>query len=337
MRYGSMEMKVVMRKSKWIVVSVGIAMITVVVAQFVVPHLNDRLRAVGSLAGLDSEMKTAFTNEGEFSKIPVPGSGDWLAQHEEKGQTYSQYLRYKPNPITRGQRVLYIQPMGEFTPGKGPSIQVLREYTEAYYYPLKVVVRPVIQPKGITSRVNGGQIQWLTTDILDTLQNNLPHDAYSMLGVTMTDLYPEPSWNFVFGQARTKARVGIFSFARYRPDDDDSKFEKLDMKQKAVANQAADQVMLRRAAKVLTHETGHMFGVRHCIHYHCNMNGANNLQEADSTPMHLCPVCLRKMQYTIKFSPEARYKKLLAFYRKYQLDDELKWVQARLQRFTEEK
>jgi len=31
----------------------------------------------------------------------------------------------------------------------------------------------------------------------------------------MTDLYPRDSWNFVFGLASLRERIGVFSFARY--------------------------------------------------------------------------------------------------------------------------
>jgi hypothetical protein len=54
----------------------------------------------------------------------------------------------------------------------------------------------------------------LTSDVLTLLKNELPADAFCMLALTMEDLYPEPSWNFVFGQASPQERVGIFSFAR---------------------------------------------------------------------------------------------------------------------------
>ena len=89
---------------------------------------------------------------------------------------------------------------------------------------------------------------------------------------------------------------------------------------------------MRRAAKVLTHEAGHMFGIRHCIYYECNMNGANHLEEADSTPMHLCLVCLRKMQHAVGFDPEVRYRRLKAFYGKNGMAAEEKWVAERLRR-----
>ena len=39
----------------------------------------------------------------------------------------------------------------------------------------------------------------------------------SLKGVTLRDLYPSPEWNYVFGEASIKDRVGIYSFARYDP------------------------------------------------------------------------------------------------------------------------
>ena len=45
----------------------------------------------------------------------------------------------------------------------------------------------------------------------------VPKDAYCMLSVTMEDLYPRESWNFVFGLANFSSRTGVFSFVRYDP------------------------------------------------------------------------------------------------------------------------
>ena len=49
--------------------------------------------------------------------------------------------------------------------------------------------------------------------------NNNKHDilGFSIIAISMIDLYPQDSWNFVFGQARTTKQVGVFSFARYSP------------------------------------------------------------------------------------------------------------------------
>lgn len=47
------------------------------------------------------------------------------------------------------------------------------------------------------------------------MQTKLPADAFCMIGVSLTDLYPRDEWNFVFGLASIKERTGVFSFARY--------------------------------------------------------------------------------------------------------------------------
>jgi hypothetical protein len=35
------------------------------------------------------------------------------------------------------------------------------------------------------------------------------------MGITLNDIYPGDNWNFVYGWAKYKARVGIFSFLRW--------------------------------------------------------------------------------------------------------------------------
>lgn len=59
-----------------------------------------------------------------------------------------------------------------------------------------------------------------------------------------------------------------------------------------------------------------MFGVRHCVYYNCLMNGSNHDEEASKKPMHLCVVCLRKMQSNIKFDVLERYQRLREFFYK---------------------
>lgn len=38
-------------------------------------------------------------------------------------------------------------------------------------------------------------------DLLAFLKKRKPKDAFCIVGITMIDLYPKDSWNFVFGQA----------------------------------------------------------------------------------------------------------------------------------------
>ena len=54
------------------------------------------------------------------------------------------------------------------------------------------------------------------------------------------------------------------------------------------ATDAEAQVMLRRCCKIITHELCHIFGISHCVYYHCLMCGKNNTKEQDASPLFLC-------------------------------------------------
>jgi archaemetzincin len=161
-------------------------------------------------------------------------------------------------------------------------------------------------------------------DILRNLKRNLPANAFCVLAITMEDLYPDPRWNFVFGQASMRDRVGVFSFARYDPvfygESRGSRYQKL---------------LLRRSAKVLVHETAHMFSLAHCIYFKCVMNGSNHLQESDSRPLSLCPVCLCKLQSSIGFDVATRYHRLQQFYSNVGFIFEQDWVTGRLKKIED--
>ncbi len=47
------------------------------------------------------------------------------------------------------------------------------------------------------------------------MEKRVPKDAYCVMGITLNDIYPGDNWNFVYGWAKYKARVGIFSFLRW--------------------------------------------------------------------------------------------------------------------------
>ena len=154
---------------------------------------------------------------------------------------------------------------------------------------------------------------------MSLLRRKLPPDAYCLLGITMHDLYPEESWNFVFGQASLRNRVGVYSFARYDPGFYGEKRKDSD-----------ETLILKRSSGVLVHETGHMFGIHHCIYFQCVMNGSNHLEESDSRDLHLCPVCLRKLGWSTQFDVLKRYRDLQNVYEKLGLTKDAGWVKQRL-------
>jgi archaemetzincin len=171
---------------------------------------------------------------------------------------------------------------------------------------------------GVTERTNRytGTTQLKTRDLLPLLVRRLPADACCMLGMTALDLYPDESWSFVFGEAMLDERVGVFSIARYDPRFYDKP--------------ADPTLLLKRACKVLAHETSHMLGIRHCIFFNCLMNGSNHLSESDRRPLDVCPIDLRKLHWSLAFDIVERCRRLVRFWRDAGVDDTAESIERRL-------
>lgn len=290
------------------------------------PGAAERLRAIGSTKGLPETLRLALDPGSDFEPIPAPQPGGWLAEHLEPGQTFGDFGRSQPPRPDGTRSKIYLQPLGRFPKDQSPAVEILREYAAAYFV-LNVEIFPpqTTDTFNPTTRINPHtqKRQILTQDVLTLLKRKLPADGFCLLAVTMEDLYPEPSWNFVFGQASLRERVGVFSFARYDPAFYGEP-----------RGRDYPEVLLRRSCKVLVHETAHMFSLAHCIFFRCILNGSNHLRESDSRPLFLCPVCLRKLQFSIGFDVLDRYGKLLNFYRKVTFDHEARWVAGRLRRIS---
>jgi archaemetzincin len=276
---------------------------------------------------LPAQLQRAFApDRNAFDSIPTPAPGDWLAVHKEQDQTFEKFKESSPNRPDATKRVIYLQPLGEFSSEPSPSLEKLREFAAAFFS-MEINTLPSVSIENFPTRRNPftHNPQILTTDVLRFLKARVPAHAFCVLAITMEDLYPEPSWNFVFGQASLRDRVGVYSFARYDP---------------AFYGEARtsgyESLLLRRSCKVLAHETSHMFGLTHCTFFNCLMNGSNHLAESDRRPLHLCPVCLRKLQWSIGFDVLARYTALEAFDRAAGFTDEADWLKGRLQKLQQD-
>jgi len=277
--------------------------------------------ALGPIAPLPADLRRALTGQG-FSPLPAPGESDWLANHSERGQTFADFVGARRATPDAARRTLYLLPLGDPAPAPAPAADALLAALTAFYaLPARLLPRAPLSKLLPGSRINKrtGKRQLFTPRILATLKRRLPDDAFALAAITAEDLYPDEAWNFVFGQASLRERVGVFSFARYDPAFHD---------EPRGADAAA--LVLRRAIKVLLHEVGHMFGVRHCIFFACLMNGSNHLEETDAQPAHVCPVCLRKLQHSIGFDVARRYEALERFFTQVGLVEEAAWSAARL-------
>ena len=287
--------------------------------------------------------------------------------------TYSGRVKNNKTIIQPNRSIIYLAPIGEFIENESPSIKVLVQYAQAYFG-LAVKVLPTFSihensdgdiivaysvneinkvkelkcHQIISSRNKSSGQPLLTSDILDLLTSIRPKDAVCVMGITMKDLYPEPSWNFVLGIANIKKSVGIFSFARYSPtfdlqekkdnkknieekkdnkknieekkDNNKNIEEKKDNKKnieekKNKLNELEQGILLYRSCRVMVHEISHLFHIEHCQYYNCVMLGANSVEEESTHPLELCTCCLSKLLHLIPSTNILqRYHNLLKFY-----------------------
>ncbi len=287
---------------------------------FVPPSTARRIRAIGSTVMLSAEMRRAFLPTTDFELIARPQPGEWLAEHYERGQTFYEFVSYRSNRPDERRNKLYLLPLTSDGDSLSLPMRTLADFTRAYFG-LRVDVLPIERLDLTDSHTRSFETntQFLTADILETLEQRLPEDAYALMAVTDADLYAAPDWNFVFGQASLRGRVGVMSLARLDPAAYGVEME----------GDAARAILTRRALTVLAHEIGHIFGLKHCVFFRCVMGGANDLREIDSAPLHACPVCLRKLQKIAKFDPAERYLRLARLFRRAGLDDEADWARSR--------
>jgi len=239
--------------------------------------------------------------------------------------------------------------IGPWDPNRAPNLDDIVRYTEAFFSGCRVRVakkRVKLKTKVLTenSREGGeGQLQICAGDITDyLLKRKLAKEVVCQVAVTMVDIYPikdEIAWNFVFGQAIPMDCVGVFSFSRYADgfpvewnDDLDIKagdYDKVNADSQPL-DAEAKKLLFKRSCKVLAHEIGHIFGIKHCIYYQCLMNGSNHLRESDEKPISYCPIDLRKLQNALKFNVLERQQKLQALWTEFGWTEEAAWGKQRL-------
>ncbi len=251
--------------------------------------------------------------------LSSPKKGEWLFDHDEPGQSFAQYKSDQPVMPDSIRRKLYLQPLGQFSKVQENIIKYTAEYL-TLFFGLKTIVMPVIHdtiiPPGARRIREGGSIQLFAPYILDTiLKKSIPANAIALMAITGKDLFHDPSWNFVFGLASLKERVGVSSIYRYSEQPIDSLNYPL---------------CLSRLINTASHEIGHMFSARHCTNAICVMNGSNSLPESDTKPNRLCSECLSKLQWNIGFDVKNRTKLLAKFFEDHRLASDYLLIQADL-------
>ncbi len=252
-------------------------------------------------------------------KLGIPKDGDWLKQHEEKEETFEQYIAKKPLSIKDKRKVIYLQPIGTFSKEEDKMLELTTEYV-SYFFGLRTVLLQPISANDFPSdkkRVQFGTEQFNASYIVNSiLTKQMPPDGIVIMGLTARDLYPYDSWNYVFGLASYSQHTAVTSMYRFK----DSDFESGNY-----------SLCLNRLIKTATHEISHMFTIPHCIHAECLMNGANHLVELDNQPNTLCSVCLAKLSWNLHFDNLKRMKQMISFFKKHKLEADALALQQQLE------
>lgn len=167
-------------------------------------------------------------------------------------------------------------------------------------------------------------------DLLDAIETQLPPDGYCVLGLTSERIYEGEvgTGTEMLGRAFGGSRIAAFSTAT--------------MLESGGAKRAKTSFTASFAHLVATvaHETMHCFGLDHCGLYSCCMNSwADTVGEFAPPPhhdhawdgdavvgvVHLCPVCVRKLQIPCGFELKDRCAALAKACAAIGLDEQSAW------------
>lgn len=242
-----------------------------------------------------------------------PKPGQWRYIHNEPHQTFDDYKKQNPLKALQGRNKIYLFVLGNFSEAQMKVLQLTREYIEIFFQLKTDFLNPVSDEtfpdsaKRINRNTNA--VQLYTPYIFEhLLRGKMPVDGYALMAISEKDLYPNPTWNFVFGMASYKDRIGVSSMYRYSS----YYLGKLDF-----------TLLLKRIIATSSHEIGHMFSITHCINASCTMNGSNSLAESDRQPLRLCSECQRKLHWAVNYNNEKRLMQLIEFCKRNNLNTDL--------------
>ena len=236
-----------------------------------------------------------------FENLPGPQTDTWL-HHRSRGVKdrggQSMAAFYAPKGLLPHRRTIYLVPVLCDVAEAPPLAELVAIVHACYSLPVRLL-RPPAELESIRlDREGAGYGPRLdTSDVLSLLEKCKPHDAFTVVGLTMLDLRDGSKHAEggvpVVGLANAATGVGVVTFARYRVVR--STVTIGDQVLEGYVSGKPDQATFtRRCAMTLCHEIGHLLGIHHCVFARCLMNGSGHLGEAEGRPFQLCPIDAKK-------------------------------------------
>lgn len=164
--------------------------------------------------------------------------------------------------------------MGMIAVGSVPELTVksIAAHVQGYLNLNVDVFQPMEEPRFALDETRS---QYDARILLRELASQSKGDE-KVLGILDVDLFV-PIFTYVFGEAQQGGKCALVSTYRLGGDVEGLSRD--------------DPVVVERAAKVALHETGHLFGLRHCADRTCNMHFSGGLTDLDKTRLYYCRYC----------------------------------------------
>ncbi len=118
--------------------------------------------------------------------------------------------------------------------------------------------------------------QYDANQLLKFIDSGSPPEAVKTIGLFQVDLFI-PILTFLFGQAIFNGKTGVASSYRLRNEQ--------------YGLPRNEKLLFERFLKVIIHELGHLFGLKHCYNPVCVMRSTTYVEDIDQKGHHFCAAC----------------------------------------------
>lgn len=151
-------------------------------------------------------------------------------------------------------------------------LNVADSITNEYHLPVFIEERYI----ELSNFYDPGRRQYDANKLLKEIDLSSSMESLKIVGLFSVDLFI-PILTYIFGQAFLDGRTGIVSVYR--------------LKNELYGIEPDEQRLRERFKKVIIHELGHTFGLKHCHTPSCVMLSSTYMEDIDQKDINLCVKC----------------------------------------------